>query len=121
MLFAPEFPARPTRRRPLRRVLVGTTLLATTAPVAIAPAMHTEMWRHPSTQANIQTLRERGVHILGPAEGELTGGDSGPGRMREPEDLFADALALLAPQDLADLLPHLLAGPWTGPPQVVEG
>ncbi|HWU28545.1 MAG TPA: flavoprotein, partial [Microbacterium sp.] len=58
--------------------LLGTTLLATTAPVAIAPAMHTEMWRHPATQANIDTLRERGVAILGPAEGELTGGDSGP-------------------------------------------
>ncbi|GEK85748.1 bifunctional phosphopantothenoylcysteine decarboxylase/phosphopantothenate--cysteine ligase CoaBC [Microbacterium aerolatum] len=90
--------------------LLGTTLLATTAPVAIAPAMHTEMWRHPSTQANIQTLRERGVHILGPAEGELTGGDSGPGRMREPEDLFADALALLAPQDLAGTRVAISAG-----------
>nr|WP_239528037.1 bifunctional phosphopantothenoylcysteine decarboxylase/phosphopantothenate--cysteine ligase CoaBC [Microbacterium esteraromaticum] len=76
--------------------LLGTTLLATTAPVAIAPAMHTEMWRHPATQANIATLRERGVAILGPGEGELTGGDSGPGRMLEPEQIMAEALALIA-------------------------
>ncbi|MGW9628425.1 bifunctional phosphopantothenoylcysteine decarboxylase/phosphopantothenate--cysteine ligase CoaBC [Microbacterium sp. NPDC055521] len=75
--------------------LLGTTLLATTAPVAIAPAMHTEMWRHPATQANIATLRDRGVAILGPGEGELTGGDSGPGRMLEPEQILAEALALL--------------------------
>lgn len=81
--------------------LLGTTLLATTAPVAIAPAMHTEMWRHPATQANIATLRDRGVAILGPGEGELTGGDSGPGRMLEPEQIMAEALALLdgGPQD----------------------
>jgi phosphopantothenoylcysteine decarboxylase/phosphopantothenate--cysteine ligase len=75
--------------------LLGTTLLATTAPVAIAPAMHTEMWRHPATQVNIATLRERGVAILGPGEGELTGGDSGPGRMLEPEEIVEAALALV--------------------------
>ncbi|WP_307370302.1 bifunctional phosphopantothenoylcysteine decarboxylase/phosphopantothenate--cysteine ligase CoaBC [Microbacterium sp. W4I4] len=75
--------------------LLGTTLLATTAPVVIAPAMHTEMWRHPATRANIATLRERGVTILGPAEGELTGGDSGPGRMLEPEEIVDAALALV--------------------------
>src|SRR5690606_16084882 len=75
--------------------LLGTTLLATTAPVAIAPAMHTEMWRHPATQANIASLRERGVAILGPGEGELTGGDSGPGRMLEPEEIVEAALALV--------------------------
>lgn len=90
--------------------LLGTTLLATTAPVAIAPAMHTEMWRHPSTQANIATLRERGVHVLGPAEGELTGGDSGPGRMLEPEEIAAAALALHAPQDLVGLTVVVSAG-----------
>ncbi|WP_194420865.1 bifunctional phosphopantothenoylcysteine decarboxylase/phosphopantothenate--cysteine ligase CoaBC [Microbacterium abyssi] len=90
--------------------LLGTTLLATTAPVAITPAMHTEMWRHPATQANIQTLRERGVHILGPADGELTGGDSGPGRMLEPEEIFDAALALLTPQDLAGTRVAISAG-----------
>src|SRR5690606_2635417 len=81
--------------------LLGTTLLATTAPVAVAPAMHTEMWRHPATRANIATLRDRGVHVLGPGDGELTGGDSGPGRMLEPEVIAEAALALAAPQDLA--------------------
>lgn len=69
--------------------LLGTTLLATTAPVLIAPAMHTEMWRHPATQANIDTLTSRGVHMIGPVSGELTGGDSGPGRVSEPEDVHA--------------------------------
>lgn len=90
--------------------LLGTTLLATTAPVAIAPAMHTEMWRHPATQANIATLRQRGVQILGPGEGELTGGDSGPGRMLEPEEILVAALALVAPSDLAGLRVAVSAG-----------
>ncbi|MBP2436330.1 bifunctional phosphopantothenoylcysteine decarboxylase/phosphopantothenate--cysteine ligase CoaBC [Microbacterium amylolyticum] len=65
--------------------LLGTTLLATRAPVLIAPAMHTEMWQHPATQANVETLISRGVHMIGPVSGELTGGDSGQGRMAEPE------------------------------------
>lgn len=90
--------------------LLGTTLLATTAPVAIAPAMHTEMWRHPATQANIRTLRERGVHVLGPAEGELTGGDSGPGRMLEPEEIAEAALSLFTPRDLDGLRVAVSAG-----------
>jgi len=90
--------------------LLGTTLLATTAPVAIAPAMHTEMWRHPATQANIATLRERGVHILGPGDGELTGGDSGPGRMLEPEEIFDLSRAHLAPQNLTGRTVALSAG-----------
>ena len=81
--------------------LLGTTLLATTASVAIAPAMHTEMWRHLATQANIETLRARGVTIVGPGDGELTGGDSGPGRMLEPEAILDAALATVRPQDLA--------------------
>ncbi|MDT0157973.1 bifunctional phosphopantothenoylcysteine decarboxylase/phosphopantothenate--cysteine ligase CoaBC [Microbacterium sp. ARD32] len=90
--------------------LLGTTLLATTAPVAIAPAMHTEMWRHPATQANIAVLRERGVAILGPAEGELTGGDSGPGRMLEPEQIAERALALIGDRDLDGLRVVVSAG-----------
>ena len=73
--------------------LLGTTLLATAAPVVVAPAMHTEMWLHPATQHNIATLRERGVHVVGPADGPLTGGDSGPGRMSEPEQILEAALA----------------------------
>lgn len=90
--------------------LLGTTLLATLAPVVIAPAMHTEMWRHPATQANIATLRSRGVQIVGPAEGELAGGDTGPGRMSEPEEIVAAALAVVAPQDLAGLRVAISAG-----------
>ncbi|MDD7961793.1 bifunctional phosphopantothenoylcysteine decarboxylase/phosphopantothenate--cysteine ligase CoaBC [Microbacterium thalli] len=76
--------------------LLGTTLLATTAPVVVAPAMHTEMWRHPATTANVATLRERGVVVVGPADGPLTGGDSGPGRLSEPQDIVAAALAAVS-------------------------
>lgn len=76
--------------------LLGVTLLATTAPVVVAPAMHTAMWEHAATQQNIQTLQERGAHIVGPADGPLTGGDSGPGRMVEPDEIVAAALAVAA-------------------------
>ncbi|APZ33493.1 phosphopantothenoylcysteine decarboxylase [Microbacterium aurum] len=76
--------------------LLGVTLLATTAPVVVAPAMHTAMWEHAATQQNIQTLRGRGVHVVGPADGPLTGGDSGPGRMVEPDEIVAAALAVAA-------------------------
>ncbi|MGB4137808.1 MAG: bifunctional phosphopantothenoylcysteine decarboxylase/phosphopantothenate--cysteine ligase CoaBC, partial [Microbacterium sp.] len=90
--------------------LLGTTLLATEAPVVVAPAMHAEMWRHPATQANIATLRARGVRIAGPADGELAGGDSGPGRMLEPEQILEAALAASAPRDLAGLRIAISAG-----------
>ncbi len=84
--------------------LLGTTLLATAAPVVVAPAMHTEMWSHPATQQNMATLRGRGVHVVGPADGPLTGGDSGPGRMSEPEEIFEAALATVSGDaDLAGL------------------
>jgi phosphopantothenoylcysteine decarboxylase / phosphopantothenate---cysteine ligase len=71
--------------------LLTTTLLASTCPLVVAPAMHTEMWEHAATQRNVALLRERGVHVLGPATGRLMGGDEGPGRLTEPEE----ALALL--------------------------
>ena len=90
--------------------LLGTTLLATTAPVLVAPAMHAEMWAHPATRANVRTLVERGVHLIGPEDGPLAGGDSGPGRMSEPEDIAAAALRLLAPQDLTGLRVAVSAG-----------
>ncbi len=90
--------------------LLGTTLLATTAPVLVAPAMHAEMWAHPATQANIRTLVGRGVHVIGPDDGELAGGDSGPGRMSEPEAIAEAALRLLAPQDLDGLRVAVSAG-----------
>lgn len=72
--------------------LLGTTLLATRAPVCVAPAMHTEMWQHPATQANMHTLTLRGVHVIGPASGRLTGSDTGVGRMSEPEEICAAVL-----------------------------
>ncbi|MFK0239915.1 bifunctional phosphopantothenoylcysteine decarboxylase/phosphopantothenate--cysteine ligase CoaBC [Microbacterium sp. NPDC090281] len=90
--------------------LLGTTLLATEAPVLIAPAMHAEMWRHPATQANIATLRDRGVRIVGPTDGELAGGDSGPGRMEEPESIAAAVFAALAPRDLLGVHVAISAG-----------
>ena len=80
--------------------LLGTTVLASTAPLVVAPAMHTEMWRNPATRDNIGILRERGVVIVGPASGRLTGDDSGPGRMEEPDEIVAQALAALRPKDL---------------------
>ncbi|WP_123681303.1 phosphopantothenate--cysteine ligase family flavoprotein [Curtobacterium sp. PhB115] len=75
--------------------LLGTTLLATEAPVVVAPAMHPQMWEHPATRANVATLRERGVHLVGPVVGALTGDDAGIGRMAEPEDIVRAALAVL--------------------------
>ena len=78
--------------------LLSTTLLMARGPVLFAPAMHTEMWRHAATQANVATLRGRGVHVLDPAVGRLTGPDSGPGRLPEPEEIFATAMSLVAVQ-----------------------
>ena len=76
--------------------LLGNVILASTAPLVIAPAMHTEMWQNPATAANIALLRQRGVTIVGPVSGQLTGSDSGPGRMSEPEEIVAVALAVAA-------------------------
>ncbi len=91
--------------------LLGTTLLATRAPVVVAPAMHTEMWLHPATVANVATLRARGVHVVGPAEGPLTGGDSGPGRMSEPDDIADHAMRIVAASgDLAGFRVVVTAG-----------
>lgn len=76
--------------------LLSSTVLTTHAPVILAPAMHTQMWEHPATQANVQILRSWGYHVIEPAIGRLTGPDSGPGRMPEPEDIFAVALDVIA-------------------------
>ena len=76
--------------------LLSSTVLTTHAPVILAPAMHTQMWEHPATQANVQTLRSWGYHVIEPAIGRLTGPDSGSGRMPEPEDIFAVALDVIA-------------------------
>ncbi|WP_404393603.1 bifunctional phosphopantothenoylcysteine decarboxylase/phosphopantothenate--cysteine ligase CoaBC [Humibacillus xanthopallidus] len=75
--------------------LLTTTLLTARCPVAFAPAMHTEMWEHPATQANVATLRSRGAHVIDPAVGRLTGQDTGAGRLPEPEQLYAACLAIL--------------------------
>ncbi|MGO1768389.1 MAG: bifunctional phosphopantothenoylcysteine decarboxylase/phosphopantothenate--cysteine ligase CoaBC [Microbacterium sp.] len=90
--------------------LLGTTLLATSAPVVVAPAMHSGMWAHPATQDNMRILRERGIRVVGPADGPLTGGDSGPGRMAEPDEIVDAALALSHPADLAGLRVVVTAG-----------
>ncbi len=73
-------------------LLTGTLLMAS-CPVLMAPAMHTEMWQHPATVANVATLRSRGTLILDPASGRLTGTDSGAGRLPEPAEIFAAAMA----------------------------
>ncbi|MFD6139143.1 bifunctional phosphopantothenoylcysteine decarboxylase/phosphopantothenate--cysteine ligase CoaBC [Promicromonospora sp. NPDC060271] len=83
--------------------LLTTTLLAARCPVVFAPAMHTEMWDHPATRSNVATLRERGVHVIEPASGRLTGTDTGPGRLPEPEDIAREALALVEPVETQDL------------------
>ncbi len=79
--------------------LLGNTVLASRAPLVIAPAMHSEMWENAATIANVATLQERGVTIVGPANGQLTGSDAGIGRMAEPEDIVSEALAVLSNRD----------------------
>src|SRR5436190_18410494 len=76
--------------------LLTATLLTARCPVLYAPAMHTEMWEHPATQANVALLRRRGAIVMEPAVGRLTGRDSGPGRLPEPAGIFAAATRLLA-------------------------
>ena len=75
--------------------LLTATVLATRAPVMVCPAMHTEMWEHPAVQDNLATLRRRGVHVVEPGDGRLAGGDVGAGRLAEPVDIVAAALAVL--------------------------
>jgi phosphopantothenoylcysteine decarboxylase/phosphopantothenate--cysteine ligase len=75
--------------------LLTNVLLTARCPVLMAPAMHTEMWLHPATRSNVALLRERGVLVLEPDSGRLTGADTGPGRLPEPEAIAAAALALL--------------------------
>src|SRR5450755_4412495 len=76
--------------------LLTAVLLTARCPVVFAPAMHTEMWQHPATQANVSTLRARGALVLEPASGRLTGSDSGPGRLPEPAELYEVAIRVLA-------------------------
>jgi phosphopantothenoylcysteine decarboxylase/phosphopantothenate--cysteine ligase len=90
--------------------LLLNTLLVTRAPVLVAPAMHTEMWLHASTRQNVETLRARGVTVLEPASGRLTGSDTGVGRLPEPEDIVNSALSLGSNQDLAGINVLVTAG-----------
>ncbi len=76
--------------------LLTSTLLTVRCPVVMAPAMHTEMWEHPATVANVATLRGRGVIVLEPAEGRLTGADTGKGRLPEPSEIFEVCRDVLA-------------------------
>ncbi|SKC71308.1 bifunctional phosphopantothenoylcysteine decarboxylase/phosphopantothenate--cysteine ligase CoaBC [Krasilnikoviella flava] len=89
--------------------LLTSTLLTARCPVVMAPAMHTEMWEHPATRANVATLRARGVTVIEPESGRLTGADTGPGRLPEPEEIARVALAAAA-SDVGDPRHGDLAG-----------
>ncbi len=92
--------------------MLSTTVLATKAPVLVAPAMNTGMWENAATQKNVETLKQRGVHFVGPEGGYLACGDSGAGRMSEAEAIFAAIEKILCPrQDLAGLNVLVTAGP----------
>ena len=80
--------------------LLTNTLLATRAPVVVCPAMHTEMWEHPSVVENIAVLRGRGVHVVEPAVGRLAGGDIGSGRLADPATIVSAVIRRLTPGDL---------------------
>lgn len=97
--------------------LLTSTLLTARCPVVMAPAMHTEMWEHPATVANVATLRARGVHVIEPASGRLTGADTGPGRLPEPDEIARVALAVVADVSRADAG----AGTDRGPVQDLAG
>ncbi len=91
--------------------LLTATLLATRAPVLLAPAMHTEMWEHPAVRANVATLTGRGVNLVGPDQGHLAGGDAGPGRLADPTEIVVAAARVLAEQgDLAGVSILVTAG-----------
>ena len=91
--------------------LLVATLLATRAPVVVCPAMHTEMWEQAAVQANVATLRARGVHVVDPVVGHLAGGDVGAGRLPEPDEIVAACAAVLArARDFAGLRVLVTAG-----------
>ncbi len=90
--------------------LLTATLLATTAPVVVAPAMHTEMWQHPATVENLEVLARRGVQVVGPATGVLAGGDEGPGRLAGTEAILEAVGAALGGTPLAGTRVLVTAG-----------
>jgi phosphopantothenoylcysteine decarboxylase/phosphopantothenate--cysteine ligase len=83
--------------------LLTNTLLTARSPVVLAPAMHTEMWEHPATVDNVASLRARGVRVIEPASGRLTGADTGKGRLPDPTEIYAYALRVLARREAPDL------------------
>ena len=85
--------------------LLTATLIATRAPVIVCPAMHTEMWEHPSVQDNVSTLRSRGVIVVDPEEGRLAGGDVGAGRLAAPEVIVAAVERVLTPRPRRSVRP----------------
>ncbi|HRO30158.1 bifunctional phosphopantothenoylcysteine decarboxylase/phosphopantothenate--cysteine ligase CoaBC [Citricoccus sp.] len=93
--------------------LLGNVLLTATCPVLVVPAMHTEMWQNPATVANVATLRSRGITVMDPDSGRLTGQDTGPGRFPEPERIWAEAQRLARPTESPE------AGPLAGRTVVV--
>jgi phosphopantothenoylcysteine decarboxylase/phosphopantothenate--cysteine ligase len=90
--------------------LLSATVLAATCPVVVAPAMHTEMWEQASTQRNVAQLEADGVHLVGPVSGALAGGDEGPGRMSEPEEIVAGLESALGGGSLAGVTVVVSAG-----------
>ncbi|MGG5171340.1 bifunctional phosphopantothenoylcysteine decarboxylase/phosphopantothenate--cysteine ligase CoaBC [Pseudarthrobacter sp. J1738] len=94
--------------------LLTNTLLMASGLVLFAPAMHSEMWQHPATVENVATLRRRGAHVLDPAVGRLTGADSGPGRLPEPEEIFGAAMALVSDRGAEQPTPAPSAGQLAG-------
>jgi phosphopantothenoylcysteine decarboxylase/phosphopantothenate--cysteine ligase len=91
--------------------LLSATLLEATCPLVLAPAMHSGMWEHPATRANVETLRARGAVVVGPATGALAHGDEGIGRLAEPEDVVAAIRSVFARQDLARRRVLITSGP----------
>src|SRR5512146_1094327 len=94
---------------------VTTTALAVTAPVLLAPAMNTRMWRNAAVQENVAALRARGLHVVGPASGELADGDVGEGRLADPQEIAVAASRLLGNLDLAGRRVLVTAGPTREP------
>jgi phosphopantothenoylcysteine decarboxylase/phosphopantothenate--cysteine ligase len=96
--------------------LASTTLLAASAPILIAPAMNTRMWENTATQTNVKKLADSGVSLVGPADGPLAEGESGPGRMEEPETILAHIGRLLEGRsELANRKVVVTAGPTRAP------
>jgi phosphopantothenoylcysteine decarboxylase/phosphopantothenate--cysteine ligase len=90
--------------------LLGNVILATAAPILIAPAMHSEMWTNMATSSNVALLRSRGLRVIEPGVGRLTGGDSGVGRLPEADQLVRETLAIAVPKDLAGKKVLVIAG-----------